>query len=806
MGAVKSQSSQLDGAIEEGANAHAHGWSGAHWDRASAAPIARPGGGLLGKLLIANRGEIACRIAATARRLGVRTVAVYSTADAQAAHVQACDEAWPLGEAAAAQSYLRGEAILAVARASGARSIHPGYGFLAENADFAQACVDAGLIFIGPPAPAIAAMGSKVTAKALMAAAGVPVVPGYHGADQSPDRLAQEAARIGWPVLIKASAGGGGKGMRVVPDAQSFGPMLLACQREALASFGDQTVLLERYLGRVRHVEVQVFCDRLGAALWLSERDCSVQRRHQKVLEEAPAPGLARPIRQALGEAAIAAARAVAYEGAGTVEFLVDCDAQGMAQQFYFMEMNTRLQVEHPVTEMVMDLDLVEWQLRVAAGQALPCAQADLSVSGHAIEARIYAENPRRDFLPTTGRLLQCAWPAGAAFFTNAALRIDAGVRAGDSITPFYDPLIAKLIVRGNDRAHALERLRCALAQVRIAGLATNLEFLHALAHDQAFCAGDLDTQLLERRHALLLPDPQSPAPDPVPMRTRVALAAVAVLGLEAAQSGCAGPQDPWSRRDGWRMAATLQRTLVFTADGEAHEVGVRYGAAGSSPAPGSAATPPDLSQQTQQTQQTQSPAAAHPMAAQGAPGLTLLVADSSAAVWGLSFERPLPLPLHLAADIAGVALQGWLGTAAFSIDAVVDRKTLYLSGPGWQQAFGWAPSDHAAGPQAPMAGSLNAPMPGKVVALVVTVGDCVARGQTLLILEAMKMEHVITAPADGVVEAVHFALGASVAEGAVLLQIAPNGPSGPTEPNELDEPDEPAALTAPLPLPGQSS
>jgi len=437
------------------------------------------------KILIANRGEIACRVAATARRLGVRTVAVYSDADAQAAHVAACDEAAHIGAPAPRDSYLRIQRIIDAAKQTGAQAVHPGYGFLSENAGFAQACADAGLVFIGPPASAIAAMGSKSAAKTLMDKAGVPLVPGYHGRDNDGALLAREATRIGYPVLIKASAGGGGKGMRRVDQAADFAAALAACQREAKNSFGDDHVLVERYVTRPRHIEIQVFADSHGHAVYLFERDCSVQRRHQKVLEESPAPGLSAERRAEMGAAAVAAAKAVGYVGAGTVEFIAE-PAAGGDLRFYFMEMNTRLQVEHPVTEAITGLDLVEWQLRVAAGEPLPLQQDELKINGHAIEARICAENPDANFLPATGTLRTLRWPEHVAFRRNAdaqalrepaPVRVDAGVREGDAISPHYDSMIAKLIVWGESRAQALARLDAALRDTHVVGLHSNVQF-----------------------------------------------------------------------------------------------------------------------------------------------------------------------------------------------------------------------------------------------------------------------------------------------------------------------------------------
>ena len=429
------------------------------------------------KILIANRGEIACRVAATARRLGIRTVAVYSVADANARHVRACDEAVHIGASAPRDSYLRWERILEAAKATGAQAVHPGYGFLSENEDFARACADAGLVFIGPPPSAIRDMGSKAAAKGLMEKAGVPLVPGYHGQDNDPALLAGEAARIGYPVLIKASAGGGGKGMRRVERAEDFAAALASCQREAKASFGDDHMLVERYVMRPRHIEIQVFCDTQGQAVYLFERDCSVQRRHQKVLEEAPAPGLTPEQRAQMGAAAVAAAQAVGYVGAGTVEFIVE-QRSDEDWRFYFMEMNTRLQVEHPVTEAITGQDLVEWQLRVAAGQPLPLGQDQLAMRGHAIEARICAENPDANFLPATGTLHVARWPAHVAFQADDERpRVDTGFGEGDAISPWYDSMIAKLIVWGEDRAQALARLDAALRDTHLVGLHTNVGF-----------------------------------------------------------------------------------------------------------------------------------------------------------------------------------------------------------------------------------------------------------------------------------------------------------------------------------------
>ena len=522
------------------------------------------------KILIANRGEIACRVAATARRLGLRSVAVYSDADSRAAHVQACDEALRIGGAAPADSYLCGERIIAAALATGAEAIHPGYGFLSENAGFAQACAEAGLVFIGPPPSAIAAMGLKSEAKRLMGQAGVPLVPGYHGAAQDEALLQREADAIGYPVLIKASAGGGGKGMRRVDSADAFAAALASCRREAMGSFGNDAVLIERYVNRPRHIEIQVFADTQGHCVYLFERDCSVQRRHQKVLEEAPAPGMPPARRREMGEAAVAAARAVGYVGAGTVEFIAE-PLDGGDLRFYFMEMNTRLQVEHPVTEAITGLDLVEWQLRVAAGEALPLAQDQLQIHGHAIEARLCAENTAQDFLPSTGRLQVMRLPAASAF-ERGTVRLDAGVREGDSITPFYDPMIAKLIVWGADRAQALARLDQALAQVHIVGPHTNAAFLRRVVGSASFVSADLDTALIEREREALFHAPALPAE----------LAAAGVWAHLLAQERAGETPDPWSRRDGWRLHGPARRRCRLLIDGRAGEWGLEQGRDGS--------------------------------------------------------------------------------------------------------------------------------------------------------------------------------------------------------------------------------
>ena len=516
------------------------------------------------KILIANRGEIACRVIRTARRMGIATVAVYSDADASAKHVREADEAVRIGPPAARESYLRGDAILAAAKQTGAQAIHPGYGFLSENEDFAEACAAQGVVFIGPPAAAIRAMGSKSAAKALMEKAGVPLTPGYHGDDQDPALLEKEAGRIGYPVLIKATAGGGGKGMRRVDRAEDFADALVSCMREAKNAFGDDRVLVEQYVLQPRHIEIQVFADTLGGCVYLFERDCSVQRRHQKVLEEAPAPGMTAERRAAMGKAAVEAAKAVGYVGAGTVEFIAHPDGR-----FYFMEMNTRLQVEHPVTEMITGLDLVEWQLRVAAGERLPLRQDELAISGHAIEARIYAEDPDRGFLPSTGKLVHLVAPK-----EGDGVRVDTGVAQGDSITPFYDPMIAKLIVHAADRPAALATMKAALAAYRIVGVANNVEFLGRLISTESFARAKLDTALIEREQAALAP----PAGDPPIAAWLVAAFAEAERARAAAFAAARqGPESgsPWRSLDAWRLNGCGWWRMGFRAGETLREVDV---------------------------------------------------------------------------------------------------------------------------------------------------------------------------------------------------------------------------------------
>ncbi|HKU85114.1 MAG TPA: acetyl/propionyl/methylcrotonyl-CoA carboxylase subunit alpha [Casimicrobiaceae bacterium] len=668
------------------------------------------------RILIANRGEIACRVARTARRLGIATVAVYSDAEAHALHVETCDRAFRIGAAPPRESYLNGNAIIDVAKRSGAQAIHPGYGFLSENEAFAAACARAGLVFIGPPPAAIAAMGSKSAAKAIMASAGVPVVPGYHGDDQDPALLAREAARVGYPVLIKAVSGGGGKGMKVAQSASEFASALASAQREGQASFGDARVLLERYLSSPRHIEIQVFADTHGNAIHLFERDCSVQRRHQKVLEEAPAPGMGEARRRAMGEAAVAAAKAIGYVGAGTVEFIAEQDGT-----FYFMEMNTRLQVEHPVTEMITGVDLVEWQLRVAAGEPLPRGQASLAIDGHAIEARVYAEDPDRGFLPSIGRITHWRMPE-----RSARVRVDTGFRAGDDVTPYYDPMLAKVIAWGEDRERARASLIAALDGCQIAGVTTNLAFLERVLAHEAFAAGQLTTGLIDANRGALLPPPGQ-----APQRALIA-AALAEYGAirdaaAAAAATSADPHSPWHSTDAWWSGSAAHR-LSFTFDDGEHRHAV------------------DVKPQADGT-------------------ITLSgAADMSGIRAQINGDR-------VAIDPSG-------GASEDIATVVRDGDARHVFGSGLRARLSLADSFTHAGDEIEHAGHLAAPMSGAVVAVMVKPGDAVAKGAALVVLEAMKMEHTIVAPVAARVAAVHFAVGDRVGEGADLVDLEDEGPA----------------------------
>ena len=659
------------------------------------------------KILIANRGEIACRVAATARRMAIKTVAVYSDADAKAKHVSYCDEAVHIGGSAPKDSYLRWERIIEAALATGAQAIHPGYGFLSENEEFARACAEAGLVFIGPPASAIKAMGLKAESKRLMESAGVPLVPGYHGSDQSPELLRREADRIGYPVLIKASAGGGGKGMRAVDRSEDFDAALASCKREAINSFGNDSVLVEKYAQRPRHIEIQVFGDMHGSYVYLFERDCSVQRRHQKVLEEAPAPGMTQAMRQQMGEAAVAAARAVNYVGAGTVEFIVEQRDDG-SMNFFFMEMNTRLQVEHPVTEAITGLDLVEWQLRVASGQRLPLAQDQLRINGHAIEARICAENTDNNFLPATGTLHVYQKPECTSF-EHSTTRIDDGVREGDAISPFYDSMVAKLIVHGQTREEALARLDDALAQVRIVGLNTNVQFLRYVVRSPSFANANLDTALIQREEAVLFKQ------EPVGLPMAAASAIAQTLLHEQAAAGA----DPFSHRDGWRSHGLTVRRFEFEFHGEPAKAELTYQHDGT---------------------------------------LHLAVGDVAGPLVFAKAEQGIDIQFASQRLTAAVYPQG-------EVDHVFTAQgTTQITAIDLLAHAGATPVE---------GGRLTAPMPGKVVSFSVKAGDKVIKGQPLAVLEAMKMEHTIAAPADGMVQELLYAPGDQVIEGADLLKMS---------------------------------
>jgi 3-methylcrotonyl-CoA carboxylase alpha subunit len=653
---------------------------------------------MFGTLLIANRGEIACRVIRTAQRMGLRTVAVFSDADADALHVTLADAAIRLGPAPARESYLSIPALLDAARRSGAEAIHPGYGFLSENADFAEACAAAGLIFIGPPPAAIRAMGSKAASKALMEQAGVPLVPGYHGEDQADATLRDAALRIGFPVLVKASAGGGGKGMKIARDATEFDEAIALARGEALAAFGDDRLLLERYLTRPRHIEIQVFGDSHGNVVHLFERDCSIQRRHQKVVEEAPAPGMTEQRRTAMGKAACDAARAIGYVGAGTVEFISEGD------DFAFMEMNTRLQVEHPVTEAITGLDLVEWQLRVAAGEALPLRQDQLRIAGHAIEVRLYAEDPTRDFAPSVGTLKHLALPSGAG------IRIDAGVRAGDAIPIHYDPMIAKLIAHGTDREEARRRLLRALMTTEVAGVRTNLPLLRAIVAHPAFAAAEFDTGFIARHgDALLAPVPEAP---------RAALAAAALRLLrDEPVTDPADPHSPWGAASAWRLNGEGWQDFHLI-DGE-RELALR---------------------------------------AHLGDGITLDLPGGAGRIAGLRWDGDAA-----SFTLDGVAIRARILRDGDSLAVILDGATHELRHRDPRAPSGIADS---------AGGRVVAPMPGRVLQLLVAPGDVVARGAVLLVLEAMKVQMRITAPAEGVVGAIRCAVGDLVEDGAELVTI----------------------------------
>lgn len=665
---------------------------------------------MFNKILIANRGEIACRVIKTARRMGMRSVAVYSEADAGARHVRLADEAVCIGPAEARQSYLAIDRLIEAARLTGAQAIHPGYGFLSENDEFAQACAANGLVFIGPPVAAIRAMGLKSESKKLMEQAGIPLIPGYHGDEQAPDFLQTQAERIGYPVLIKASAGGGGKGMRAVNGSAEFAAALLSCKREAAAAFGNDHVLLEKYLQRPRHIEIQVFADARGNCVHLFERDCSVQRRHQKVLEEAPAPGLTPERRTAMGKAATDAARAVGYVGAGTVEFIVDQDGT-----FYFMEMNTRLQVEHPVTEMITGIDLVEWQLKIGAGQVLPLMQEQLSIRGHALEARIYAEDTDKGFLPASGRLTHLVAPD-----ESLHVRVDTGVEQNDEITADYDPMIAKLIVWDESRDRALARMLQALSEYRIVGVTSNIGFLSRLVACPSFAHADLDTGLIEREHDFLFPGSNAP----VVSHDAWLIAALAELLRDrnyGAKKAAASrdPHSPWHLRDGWRANGAARREILLRAGDVEKRVVATY----------------------------------------RNDGFLLETGDFPA----LSASGQLRDDGTLRANLGGRRL-------TVTVIAVAEKRHIFFD--GMSLVFSAIDPLYHAGAGVGSEGGLMAPMPGRVIALLVEEGALVEKGTPLVVLEAMKMEHTLVAPAAGKVKAFYFAPGEQVSDGAELAEF----------------------------------
>ena len=666
---------------------------------------------MFSKILIANRGEIACRVIKTAKRLGIKTVAVYSDADRTARHVAMADEAVHIGPSAARESYLIADRIIDAAKRTGAQAIHPGYGFLSENAGFADACAAAGIVFIGPPAASIRAMGSKSEAKKIMEKARVPLVPGYHGDDQSPELLASEAAKTGFPVLIKASAGGGGKGMRVVESAEKFADALAGAKREAKASFADDHVLVEKYLTRPRHIEIQVFAD-ASDCLYLFERDCSIQRRHQKVIEEAPAPNMDPVRRKQMGEAAVAAARAIGYQGAGTVEFIADQDGT-----FFFMEMNTRLQVEHPVTEAITGQDLVEWQLIVAAGGKMPLAQDELRIDGHAVEVRLYAEDPARNFLPSTGTLVHLKLPE-----EGAHVRVDTGVRQGDTVTPFYDPMIAKVIVHDRDRTSALRRMAALMGETEVVGVTTNSVLLKALCSHPAFVGGEVDTGFIERHRATLFTKP-APAGD---RAFAVATLARLLEWQDAAQPAAGDPWSPWNQQSGFRLLDEGHEEVRWK-DGEREVVviarrlrsgGVRL----------------DLPE--------------------GAREARVERRDDGA------------LSVGLGEDTFGATV-----VRRTALDGGIDY-TLFMDGGSLRLRL-VDPLDVTQYEATASADAVvRAPLPGKIIDLRVKAGDTVSKGQALLVLEAMKMEHTLAAPADGTVKSLRYAVGEQVPEGAELVEF----------------------------------
>ena len=664
---------------------------------------------MFNKILVANRGEIACRVIETAHKMGIAVVAVYSDADKNARHVAMADEAYNIGPAPSKDSYLRADKILEVVKESGAQAVHPGYGFMSENPEFAQACADNGVKFIGPPVGAIEAMGSKSAAKDIMSNANVPLVPGYHGDNQDPAHLKAECDKIGYPVLLKAAFGGGGKGMRIVETAEDFDEALASAKREAMSGFGNDTMLLEKYLTQPRHVEIQVFTDQHGNGVYLSERDCSLQRRHQKVIEEAPAPGLSDEVRVQMGEAAVRAAKAINYEGAGTVEFLYDVDGS-----FYFMEMNTRLQVEHPVTEMITGQDLVKWQLMIAFGQELPLSQEQVQINGHAFEVRIYAEDPDNEFLPATGALNYLHQPQQSCY-----VRVDTGGRQGDEVSTFYDPMIAKLIVWDENRERALQRMLVALEDYRISGLKTNLSFLTSLLEHPAFKAVELETCFIEKHNdSLFLADK---AQD-----TQATTLAALFLMLKENQQSCgraANSHDstsPWHHFSGFRLNAPRRHNLGFTDSLDEHHQ-VEVIAVGNS--------------------------------------YQITTNDKTVNAEGSLCDG------YLVAMLDGKQIKVKIAHTDNLLTVFNKQHATELTIDSDDEVQGEVEGDDNA---------LTAPMNGTIVAVLCKADDTVVQGQALVIMEAMKMEYKISAASDGTIKEVFYNEGDLVADGALLIDFEP--------------------------------
>ncbi len=671
------------------------------------------------KILIANRGEIACRVIKTARRMGILTVAVYSDADRDSLHVSMADEAIHIGASPSRESYLQSARIIDAAKLTGAQAIHPGYGFLSENAAFAQDCLDNDIVFIGPPIDAINKMGSKAAAKSIMELAGVPLVPGYHGDNQEPALLKQSSTDMGYPVLLKASAGGGGKGMRQVWYEEDFDEALTAAKRESLNSFNDDKMLVEKYITEPRHVEIQVFFDQQGNGVYLAERDCSIQRRHQKVIEEAPAPNMTDSLREKMGQAAISAAEAINYQGAGTVEFLLDKEGA-----FYFMEMNTRLQVEHPVTEMITGQDLVEWQLRVASGENLPLKQSDITIQGHAFEARIYAEDPDNDFLPVTGKLSYLSTPD-----EDRHTRIDTGIRQGDDVSVYYDPMIAKLIVWDENREKALQRLTKTLSEYRISGLKTNIDFLYNISNSEPFSAAELDTSFIEKNHAAIFHDSEQDINRDIPLAALYLLLQQQRSAIQSTRNS-SDPYSPWNRTNTWRLneAYTQQLKLLchqqeITVDVEQidHRDSNRYRIC-----------------------------------------FNGLVVEARGELSG-----DLIAGHHLKIDINGYQTHA-------TISQHDDIYSLYQQ----QSVFQFSLLKPQLGEQDTAAdkNALTAPMNGTIIEILVTTGNSVTKGQPLIVMEAMKMEHTIRAPIDGIIQEHYYHSGDLVEGGAELLKLEESG------------------------------